>query len=76
MKSVHMNPAEAVQAHVDLGSARSIGIHFGTFQLTDEAIDQPVIDLESEKERRNMAPEAFLALKEGQSMLFSVRTAP
>jgi L-ascorbate metabolism protein UlaG (beta-lactamase superfamily) len=76
MKSVHMNPAEAVQAHVDLGSARSIGIHFGTFQLTDEAIDQPVIDLESEKERRNMAPEAFLALKEGQPMLFAAWTAP
>jgi len=73
MKGVHMNPAEAVQAHLDLGSARSIGIHFGTFQLTDESIEQPVIDLEREKQQRNIEPAGFLALKEGQPMLFSAR---
>ena len=39
MRSVHMNPAEAVQAHLDLESAQSIGMHFGTFQLTTEGID-------------------------------------
>src|SRR5688572_506528 len=39
MQSVHMNPDEAVQAHVDLAATRSIGIHFGTFQLTTEGID-------------------------------------
>jgi L-ascorbate metabolism protein UlaG (beta-lactamase superfamily) len=42
MQPVHMNPAEAVAAHDALGSARSIGMHFGTFQLTDEAIDAPL----------------------------------
>ena len=42
MAPVHMNPAEAVQAHIDLGAARSVGMHFGTFQLTDEAMDAPV----------------------------------
>ena len=41
MAPVHMNPAEAVQAHHDLGARQSIGMHFGTFQLTDEAIDAP-----------------------------------
>ena len=34
MQAVHMNPAEAVQAHLDLEAAESIGMHFGTFQLT------------------------------------------
>ncbi|WP_373665532.1 hypothetical protein [Sporomusa silvacetica] len=36
MKVVHMNPADAVQAHVDLGATKSIGMHFGTFQQTKE----------------------------------------
>ena len=37
-----MNPEEAVQAHLDLEAAESIGMHFGTFQLTAEAIDEPL----------------------------------
>jgi L-ascorbate metabolism protein UlaG (beta-lactamase superfamily) len=45
MAPVHMNPAEAVQAHLDLGAKRSIGMHFGTFQLTDEPMDAPVSGL-------------------------------
>lgn len=45
MKKHHMNPAEAVEAHKDLEAVHSFGMHFGTFQLTDEGIDDPVIDL-------------------------------
>ncbi len=45
MKEMHMNPEEAVLAHIDLESIISLGMHFGTFQLTDEAIDTPEKDL-------------------------------
>jgi L-ascorbate metabolism protein UlaG (beta-lactamase superfamily) len=45
MAPVHMNPADAVQAHWDLGAGHSIGMHFGTFQLTDEAVEAPVATL-------------------------------
>jgi L-ascorbate metabolism protein UlaG (beta-lactamase superfamily) len=41
MGPVHMNPEEAVRAHQDLEAAQSIGMHFGTFQLTDEAVGAP-----------------------------------
>jgi L-ascorbate metabolism protein UlaG (beta-lactamase superfamily) len=41
MHVVHMNPAEAVQAHLDVGAAASVGMHFGTFPLTAEAVDEP-----------------------------------
>jgi len=41
MRAVHMNPAEAVQAHLDVGARASVATHFGTFQLTSEAIDEP-----------------------------------
>jgi L-ascorbate metabolism protein UlaG (beta-lactamase superfamily) len=46
MAPMHMNPAEAVQAHLALGARRSVGMHFGTFQLTDEAIDAPIVALD------------------------------
>src|SRR5207247_1792617 len=46
MQAVHMNPAEAVQAHLDLLAVESVGMHFGTFQLTTEGIDEPLRALE------------------------------
>lgn len=48
MKDLHMNPAEAVQAFVDLKAKSAIGMHYGTFQLTDEDINEPVQQLERE----------------------------
>jgi L-ascorbate metabolism protein UlaG (beta-lactamase superfamily) len=46
MRAVHVNPAEAVQAFLDLDAAEAIGMHHGTFQLTNEGIDEPVRALE------------------------------
>jgi L-ascorbate metabolism protein UlaG (beta-lactamase superfamily) len=42
MKPAHINPEEAVKGHIELGSKHSVGIHFGTFQLTDEGRDEPI----------------------------------
>jgi L-ascorbate metabolism protein UlaG (beta-lactamase superfamily) len=47
MQSVHMNPAEAVQAHLDLEASHSLGMHFGTFPLTVEGIDEPLRALQA-----------------------------
>jgi L-ascorbate metabolism protein UlaG (beta-lactamase superfamily) len=69
MQSVHMNPAEAVQAHVDLGVRRSIGMHFGTFQLTTEGIDSPLQELSSARTQRGVAPDAFRTLDFGESFI-------
>lgn len=43
----HLNPEEAVRAHGDLGARRTVGIHFGTFRLSDEPIDEPPARLEA-----------------------------
>jgi L-ascorbate metabolism protein UlaG (beta-lactamase superfamily) len=42
MRAAHVNPEEAVRGHLDLGGPFTLGMHFGTFQLTDEPIDEPV----------------------------------
>jgi L-ascorbate metabolism protein UlaG (beta-lactamase superfamily) len=45
MAPVHVNPAEALEASITLESQVSLAIHYGTFRLSDEAIDAPVRDL-------------------------------
>lgn len=49
MEMAHMNPQDALKAHMDLESKWSLGIHFGTFQLADEGIEDPLRDLEKAK---------------------------
>jgi L-ascorbate metabolism protein UlaG (beta-lactamase superfamily) len=41
MKDQHVDPAEALKIHLDVGSKKSVGMHWGTFQLSDEGIDAP-----------------------------------
>lgn len=69
MKDVHMNPAEAVQAHRDLESPRSIAMHFGTFQLTTEGIDEPLHALDAALDAQGVPRGAFRALEFGESMV-------
>ena len=41
MRPFHINPEEAVQATLDVGATNVIGVHYGTFDLTDEPLDEP-----------------------------------
>jgi L-ascorbate metabolism protein UlaG (beta-lactamase superfamily) len=66
-----MNPAEAVQAHLDLAAPQSIAMHFGTFQLTPEGIDEPVRELANALRERGVAAERFRTLEVGESIKLS-----
>jgi L-ascorbate metabolism protein UlaG (beta-lactamase superfamily) len=68
MQSVHMNPAEAVQAHLDLDATESIAMHFGTFPMTAEGIDEPVRALEEARRAKSVPASAFRILGFGESM--------
>jgi L-ascorbate metabolism protein UlaG (beta-lactamase superfamily) len=61
MKDIHMNPAEAVQAHLDLAARRSLAMHFGTFQLTPEGIEEPPRALAAALREREVSGELFRA---------------
>ncbi|MFN2375641.1 MAG: MBL fold metallo-hydrolase, partial [Candidatus Binatia bacterium] len=41
MRAAHVNPEEALQAALDLRAKRALGVHFGTFDLSDEPLDDP-----------------------------------
>ncbi len=46
MRDVHMNPEDAIAAYAELSrgqheTARCLAIHWGTFRMTDEPVDEP-----------------------------------
>jgi L-ascorbate metabolism protein UlaG (beta-lactamase superfamily) len=69
MHPMHVNPAEAVQAHLDVQSRFSLGMHFGTFQLTDEGIEDPIHALRAALRARGVPVEQFRAPEFGQTVV-------
>lgn len=41
MRAAHMNPEEAVQASLDVRAKAAVGMHYGTFNLSDEPVAEP-----------------------------------
>ena len=66
MRDQHMNPSDAVKALQDCGAQQALAHHHGTFQLTDEAIDAPVMALGEALDEAKIPRERFAVLKPGQ----------
>ena len=66
----HMNPDDAVLAHIDLDSRQSIGMHFGTFHLSDEAIDAPLRETQEALEKHGIPLEKFRVPHFGETLVF------
>jgi len=73
MAPQHMNPDDAVRAHIDLGARLSIAIHFATFHLTDEAIDAPAAALAVALRERGVAENAFRLPGFGETIIAAPR---
>jgi N-acyl-phosphatidylethanolamine-hydrolysing phospholipase D len=65
MKDQHVDLAEAVQIHLDLGAKRSVGVHWGTFALADDPLDQPLHDLATARRDKGVPEESFFLLPVG-----------
>jgi len=76
MKDQHCNPEEAVQIFQDLGCKQAIAVHWGTFQLTDEALDEPPRALRAALHRAGVEELAFEVLPIGGTRHLPSRLQP
>ena len=67
----HMDPAEAVRAYGELRAQAALGIHFGTFELSDDGQQEPVADLAVARTRAGLAAERFPAPEFGAGYDFA-----
>lgn len=65
MKPVHINPYEAVQIHKDVKSRLSYGMHWKTFNLSDEPFERPPYDLYLAMKQNSLPFESFLPIDIG-----------
>ena len=66
--TIHMGPAEAVKAHMDLGTPVSIAAHFQVFKLGFDGFNDAVDLLASSLKEHNLKPDAFVAPMFGQAI--------
>lgn len=75
MKAQHVDTEEAVRMHRDLRARRSLGIHWGTFALTDEALDEPPQALAKARASAGLGADEFFLLALGQTQKLARRGA-
>jgi L-ascorbate metabolism protein UlaG (beta-lactamase superfamily) len=68
-RNVHTSPADATRAFLDLNSRWMVPMHYGTFRLSHEPLDEPLQLLESEARRAGIQ-DRVLVLKEGVTKIF------
>ena len=73
MSQQHVNPMESVRIHQDVGAKHSVAVHWGTFQLTDEPLDQPPRDLAAARQALGVKDADFGVLAIGESRQFVKR---
>jgi L-ascorbate metabolism protein UlaG (beta-lactamase superfamily) len=67
MSVMHANPDEAVRARQDLHARYAVAMHWGTFRLTDELLDEPPRKLADALAKSGVAPEQFFLMKHGET---------
>ena len=67
MKDAHVNPEEAVMIHQDINARYSVGIHWGTFIMTDEPVEEPPKRLLVALEKAGISEENFFVMEHGET---------
>ncbi|MDR2239779.1 MAG: MBL fold metallo-hydrolase [Zoogloeaceae bacterium] len=69
MRYAHMDPTEAVRSRDDLKAKAAMGVHWGTFTLTDEAPDQPPRDLAKARTEAGLGEADFFVMRHGETRI-------
>lgn len=69
MKPYHVNPDESVQIHLDVQAKHSVAMHWGTFILTDEPLDEPPVKLAEALEKHRIDATKFTVFKHGETRM-------
>lgn len=69
MSPIHISPEEAVRIHKEIGSEHSIAMHFGTFPLADDGMEEPVNDLAEALVTHQLPEDTFRILREGDYLV-------
>ena len=72
MRDHHIDPDEAVRIFQICGAERALAHHWGTFQLTDEAIDEPPQRLTAALQREGIAASLFQTKRPGEVLELAV----
>jgi N-acyl-phosphatidylethanolamine-hydrolysing phospholipase D len=67
MRLSHTTPEEALRLFTEVGGRRFIGIHWGTFDLTEEPIEEPARRAEAEARRLGIEVERVWIPKAGET---------
>jgi N-acyl-phosphatidylethanolamine-hydrolysing phospholipase D len=67
MSAQHVDVEQALRIHRDLGAKRSLGLHWGTFQLTDEPLDEPPQVLAAQRALHGMGEDEFFTVAIGET---------
>lgn len=67
MKVQHVNVDEAIMIHREVGAKRALAMHWGTFQLTAEPIDEPKQLLDAAARDGRLEPGEFVTMALGET---------
>ena len=67
MRFSHLTPEEALQVFDDIGARRLLAIHWGTFNLASEPLDEPPVRTQAEGRRLSLDPERIWILRHGET---------